>query len=179
MKSLNILLLLVIVPIYTFWIAPTYEEVKKIDANHQELRTVRDQKLLTLKKFRELANELGKSDTELNKSLARVPKDVEQENLIRDISKIAKDTKFTISGLGFSTSLDQKTGVNKVNIGFSVEGEYKKFARFLKAIEKAPRFYGIENFSISFNQGNDENTRKRPTRKVSMNVSLYTFYQGE
>jgi Tfp pilus assembly protein PilO len=103
--------------------------------------------------------------------LERVPTTLEQEKLILILQRISESTGFVFESLDFTQGENATLETSTWNVNFSISGRADKFTDFLEAIEKSPRFMGLQSFSYSIEKINGIDV-------IEMSVPLYTFAQS-
>ncbi|HEY5714120.1 MAG TPA: type 4a pilus biogenesis protein PilO, partial [Candidatus Gracilibacteria bacterium] len=109
--------------------------------------------------------------TALDLAYERIPPQNEQENLIRDIQKISKDTGFAFQGLGFAQSFNADMNVPQLVVNFNVRGAYAQLFAFLRSVEQNPRLLGMNNIRLTMSEDRDLG------RQVSTDLAVYALYQ--
>ncbi len=162
MKTRNILLSVALIAIAGFGLWPLYGVAQKKEATNERLFIQKQQQI---KRLTELENRETMTGTTIT-----IPTTPQQIEFINDIDRIAKATGLAIPN-SWSFSLGHNSDVNaeQVSVGFSLEGYRKQIQKFLKEVEKNPRFIGIKNLAFS-----TDSTRSIPRTKMS--VELYAFF---
>ena len=162
-------LALLMVPLFGFWIIPQNKALKTETAKIEDLQAETQSLQTKIKKLKDLDTLL--SDPKYDGVLERIPATLEQETLILILEKIAKSTGFVFDSISFSRGQNAELESSVLEANFSIRGRKDNFSKFLEAIEKSPRFMGIETFSYSVETTNDIDI-------INMSVPLYTFAQS-
>lgn len=173
MKRSSIWLLLLLIPLYGFWISPTKDflavQQKKIDALEKE-RADKTQELLDLQALKKELEVLQAENKNAGmEPLRKLPLEIEQENILKDLQKIAHGAGFRFQGVSFSTGVSKDLGLPEIRMNFSVTGLKAQVPKFLESIEKNERFLGMDDLGV--------NVENNSGQFVTMNVSLYAFSQ--
>lgn len=175
MKRSSIWLLLLLVPLYGFWVFPTQELLDKEQIKVEKLEEKRDEKTQELLELQELRDKLKKLQEE-NKNagmepLRKLPFSIDQEDLIQDLQEIANRSGFKFNAVGFSTGINKDLGLPEITMNFSVEGLKAQVPKFLQNIEENERFLLMDDLGVSVD--------KQTQQTVSMQISLHAFAQEE
>lgn len=175
MKNFKIISLVLCLPLYLFFIFPTYQTIEIQKSTILGLEKERAAKNIILKKLQAQKDNLGTKTAksiEQEKLLSQIPLTLEQENLIRNMGKLALSTGFSFSGFSFSKGSNAEVNAPQMNIGFAVTGAKKYAKDFLTLIENNDRFLGMESLNVSILR----DSKKIP--QVSMSIALYAFAQS-
>ncbi|MCK5460553.1 type 4a pilus biogenesis protein PilO [Candidatus Gracilibacteria bacterium] len=168
MNSWKIWLSFSILPIFVFWISPAWKEVKIEKKGVETLEILRDEKIKELQTLSEKKETLLDNDNQ--EILKKIPLTLEQENLIRDLTKISKETGFYFTSLSFGKGRNADVNAPQINLNFSVEGRLDKVQPFLSRIENNERFLGMNDLDLNIKD-------KNGLKIASFSVSLYAFAQ--
>jgi len=170
MNKIWLYAILIMIPLYGFWIVPQNKAVKVLQ---QEVSALEAETADYQKKIKQLKDldTLLKNPT-YDGVLERVPVSLEQETFILLLQQISKSTGFVFESISFNKGQNSTLEASTLNANFSIKGRADKFPDFLEAIEKSPRFMGLESFSYSV-----ENTNGIDI--ISMTVPIYTFAQSD
>ena len=167
MSNKKIIIFVICILFIGFVIIPIQRDVRNLQNTYMSLEKIMEKKNERLAELIKAKENIIEKDTPI---LKKIPLNLEQENVIRDIKKIAKNSGFDFSGLGFSKSYNEKVGANMLKISCSVKGPLHKAKELLETIENNERFFGMESLGIGTNSDN--------VPQVSFSISLYTFYQN-
>ncbi len=169
MKKTPLYALLLMIPLYGFWVVPQNKAIKAKQDDVAVLETETadyQEKIVKLKDLDELLQNPAYDGV-----LERIPTKLEQEKLILILQRITQSTGFVFEGLSFSKGVNSALETDTLKASFSVTGRADKFENFLKTIEKSPRFLGLESFSYRVENINGIDV-------ISMAVPLYSFAQS-
>lgn len=169
MKKIWLYSLLLMIPLYGFWIVP---QNKAIKAQKQDVAVLQAETEDYQRKIKQLKD----LDTLLQNPiydgvLERIPTTLEQEKLILILQKISESTGFVFESINFSRGENAALETSALYANFTLVGRSDKFVEFLEAIEKSPRFMGLDTFSYNTETINGIGV-------INMSVPLYTFAQS-
>lgn len=176
MKRYSIWLLLLLIPLYGFWISPTQEFVEEKNNKIEKSTKEKIGKIKELQELHLLKKELNKlTDNKKSTSsveiLRKLPSEIEQEKLLKDLQKIAGNASFRFNSVNFSTGMNKEMSLPEIRVDFSVKGPKSQVKKFLRSIETNERFLGMDKLTV--------NVSKKSTEMVSMKINLYAFAQEE
>ncbi|NCP67718.1 type 4a pilus biogenesis protein PilO [bacterium] len=169
MKKIWLYSLLLMIPLYGFWIVPQNKAVKAQQEDVAVLQAETEDYQRKIKQLKDLDALL--QNPIYDGVLERVPTTLEQEKLILILQKISESTGFIFESISFSRGENAALETSTLNANFTITGRADKFPDFLEAIEKSPRFMGLETFSYSIANINGIDV-------IDMSVPLYTFAQS-
>lgn len=167
MKNLKIFLGLGIVLLAGFAIQPWRAEVNEMKAQTEQLQTQRETAQIRFTQLQE-AEQISEENPE--ELLVKVPRTQEQEQVIRDITRIAERTGFDISQMTFSKRTDKtlKGGVLTTNV--VLEGPKKSLELFLLGTEQNERFLSVESLNVKVIDA-------ETSSKATVSLSIQSYYQ--
>lgn len=169
MKKIALYGLLLMIPLYGFWVLPQKNETKDQQKIVADLQSETADYQLKIKQFNDLDKLL--SDPKYDGVLERVPSTLEQETFILLLDRIAQSTGFVFDGVSFARGQNAELESSTLEANFSITGRQDKFQNFLMAIEKSPRFLGLSSFNYTVKNINNVDI-------ITMSVPLYTFAQS-
>ncbi len=169
MKKIWLYSLLLMIPLYGFWIVPQNKALKAKQADVAVLQEETEDYQVKIKQLKDLDTLL--QNPVYDGVLERIPTTLEQEKLILILQKVAESTGFLFESISFSRGQNATLETNTLTANFSITGRADKFSDFLEAIEKSPRFMGLESFAYSIETINGIDV-------ISMSVPLYSFAQS-
>ncbi len=169
MKKIWIYALLLLIPLYGFWIIPQNKAIKIRQVDLSILQAETEEYKTKIKQLSDLSKLLENPIYE--SVLEQIPTSLEQGIVILILQKIAQSTGFVFDSINFSRGQNATLETNTLNINFSIRGREDKFINFLEAIEKSPRFMGMESFAYNIETVNGIDI-------INMSVPLYTFAQS-
>jgi len=169
MKKIWIYALLLLIPLYGFWIIPQNKAVKAQQEDIAVLQAETEDYKVKIKQLSDLSKLL--ENPVYDGVLERIPTTLEQGMVILILQRITESTGFVFESLSFSRGQNATLETSTMNVNFSIRGREDKFVNFLEAIEKSPRFMGMESFAYSVQTVNGIDI-------INMSVPLYTFAQS-
>jgi Tfp pilus assembly protein PilO len=169
MKKIWIYALLLLIPLYGFWIVPQNKAVKAQQEDIAVLQAETEDYKVKIKQLSDLSKLL--ENPVFDGVLERIPTTLEQGMVILILQRITESTGFVFESLSFSRGQNATLETSTMNVNFSIRGREDKFVNFLEAIEKSPRFMGMESFAYSVQTVNGIDI-------INMSVPLYTFAQS-
>lgn len=170
MKKIWLYAILIMIPLYGFWIVPQNKAIKVQQQEVQALETETADYQKKIKQLKDLDTLL--KDPTYDGVLERVPVSLEQETFILLLQQIAKSTGFVFESISFNKGQNSSLETSTLNAKFSIKGRADKFPDFLEAIEQSPRFMGLESFGYTVEKTNGIDI-------ISMSVPVYTFAQSD
>lgn len=169
MKKIWIYALLLLIPLYGFWIVPQNKAIKVQQENLAILQAETEDYKVKIKQLSDLSKVL--ENPLYDGVLERIPASLEQGIVILILQKIAQSTGFVFESLAFNRGQNAALETSALSINFSIQGRKDNFINFLEAIEKSPRFMGMESFAYTVDTVNGIDI-------INMSVPLYTFAQS-
>lgn len=169
MKKIWLYSLLLMIPLYGFWIVPQNKSVNAQKQNIAVLQAETEDYQRKIKQLKDLDSLL--KNPIYDGVLERIPTTLEQEKLILILQRISESTGFIFESLNFSRGQNATLQTSTLMANFTIVGRGDKFIDFLEAIEKSPRFMGLSSFSYSTENINGIDV-------INMSVPLYTFAQS-
>ena len=157
-----------------FFLKPMWDEVNSLSLGRDDILSRKMElqaKLTDLQKVQETLNQ----DTEVSRetSLAAVPEKLEEDKLIADIVKIARDSDVAMSGISFGISPDSPPGeIAKTSINLSLTGTEGSIINFLRGVEANTRKIVVKTVSVQ------KASAESGVPLVNFNVAMETYYQG-
>ncbi len=172
MTLFGILLVFLAVAVYVFFAKPVGAEVSAIKDRIASKNIEMEDLKSDLAEYEEAKEELELvTEVQRRESLRAVPVNIDQDEVIRDLLKIAEDNNIILRSIGFSksgTAGDAK--VLRINAGF--EGGYDDLTRFLRGLETNSRLFRVVSINVQ--------VRKLDFidyEEVSFSLGIETFYQ--
>ena len=173
-----LLSLLAAVGLYFMYIAPTYEEIKILQAKEAEF----DQAFLEVREVRNILEELessyaGISREDLLKLEIFLPKEIDIARVVQNIGGIVgtydvpmKDTEVRSD----AKKDDGERGLRKHEIGFSIDASYEDFLSIISDIENNIQLANVSSIELKsiFSGGTELNIADT---LYSIKLILYSF----
>ncbi|MCK9186585.1 type II secretion system protein M [Candidatus Gracilibacteria bacterium] len=169
---IGIFLLLVVVVGYVFFTRGLSSKVNQmnVDITSKNLQIESSKakiaEMTAAEEELDLSSEVKK--TELLKS---VPKDVDQDQIIRDIIDTAKVHDITLNSIGFGKGASSKEGVGSLRINASFEGNYNDLVSFLESVEQNARVLIVDSINVQLGK-----TDLLDATRATFSLSMQAFY---
>lgn len=165
-QLLSVLLLLMMSVGAMVFVIPKRAEVKELQTKVEERASALASTELDYVSLQSLAEEVGSSASAKEKLLDAVPVGTAQDELILELSEIARKAGFQLNALNFSEGEDQEMG-SYLGVSANFSGDYDKLIAFLQRIENADRLMRVTNLSIQLTS----------TDSIVFNVNIAAFHQ--
>jgi len=168
----GIFLILLVVFGYVFYTKGIAVEVGQmsVDISGKNLQIEQSKakiaEMTSAEKELDLSSEVKK--TELLKS---VPKDVDQDQIIRDIIEMAKIHDIKLNSIGFGKGASSKEGVGSLRINASFEGNYNDLVSFLESVEQNARVLIVDSINVQLGK-----TDLLDSTRATFSLSMQAFY---
>jgi type IV pilus assembly protein PilO len=133
-----------------FWYVWARDKMTAIDAQRQQLATLRteiDTGLKTAKRLPEFRKEVTKLEAQLDRLRAVLPEEQDVADLLRRVQGMATQSNLAIRGFTPQT-VSRKTMHAEWPIGLKLEGTYHDLGAFLERVSKFPRIINVGNIKI-------------------------------
>ncbi|MFC1615859.1 hypothetical protein ACFL21_01850 [Patescibacteria group bacterium] len=171
----GILLILGVVAAFVFYSKPLsqqYGENKEtIGSRNQEIETL-EARIAQLKK--------AQTDLDLTSEVQRlevankIPNQMLQDDVIRDIVNISEDNKIILRSLSFGKGSSGSEGLGNLRINASFEGDYGDLMNFLRGIETNKRFFKVGTISVQINPDDISGIQL-----TTFTLSMESFYRED
>jgi len=141
-----------------------------IASAEKRIQNLEKKKVQAFEEFNNIEEQTKAVTTTQKDVLQRVPKNPEQEQILRDLQKIAKTTGYQFTQVAFTKEQNRDVGANELRANFTVEGPAEKMLQFLRAIENNQRFMGMETLNVQLSS-------RGALPMAALSVSLYSVYQ--
>lgn len=166
MRSLFIPFVLVLLLVGAGLLYPSWKSLKIQKSSLTQLTLDLEQKTKDLKRL----DEQVQQEESALKNLARsIPQYLDQSDIIRDITKIAKQHSFDFSSVQFSKGIQSQSNTPELVIQFDAEGAAEKITSFLEAFEQNDPFIGLRNLQVNIDKTSSINPQ------ANLGLSLYTL----
>ncbi len=168
MKNGKILAVVVAVCLIGFGIVPLHKSVKNFTEKNKTLLEKKEKKLAELK---ELTTESKESGDNLIDPEVRIPRKLEQTDLLVDLQVMASQTNIVLpSSWNFSVEDDKDLGLTKIKVSFPLTGSRGDIYKFLKLSEENKRFLLVDGLAV-------RSVAKNEAPVSEMNIGLTAFSQ--
>jgi len=169
---ISLLLLLLLVVVGVFWLKPNWDEVSALNTTleaRQNEKATLDSDLQNLQAAQQTLNQ----GTEVSQQMVldAIPEKFQQDQLIIQITDIAKKYSINMSSISFSIPLNSTDPIKKATINVSMTGSEGDLLLFLKGLENNLRKLVVKNITVQFGSSGDPN-------QVNFNISMETYFQG-
>lgn len=171
---ISILLILISFALGVFYLKPTWDSSNQLSLSLNEKNDYRSQLNSKLVSLQELQQELQlSSEVSQVMTLSSIPEKLLQDQLIIDLSKIAKDNDMNMNGISFDIPTSSVAGnVSKVNLSTSITGNYSSLISYLRDIEGNSRKFTVKNISVQVGETDTGISR------VNFNINMEAYFQG-
>lgn len=167
----SLVLVLAVIAVGLFWFKPNWDEQSALKVTEQARANEKAGIEATLKGLQDAqANLAGASEITQQTVLASIPEKLEQNNLIDQISKIAKDNNVNLSSISFSIPVNSVEVIKKTTINLSMTGGEDDLLRLLRGLENNPRKLVVKSVTVQFGQ-------TEGIARVNFNISMDAYYQ--
>lgn len=170
----SFLLFLAVILGMIFYVKPLWEEVDSLAKGRDDKLSQKEELQSTLTDL-QLVQQTLNAGTEVSRetSLASIPERLEEDKLITDIVKIARDNQVFMGGISFSIpSVSPPGEIAKAGISINLTGEEGALINFLRGIEANPRKIVVNSVSVQVASA------ESGVEMANFNVSMETYYQG-
>lgn len=169
-----LVLFLVTLVAAVFWLRPSWDEVNSLSLGRDDLLNQKqqlNQKLTDLQHLQESLN--AGSEVSKQTTLTAIPEKFEQDQLILDLNKIAKDNDIILNGVNFSIPSVLVPGqVSKATITSNLTGNQSQLISFLRSVENNTRKMLVKSITVQVGKTADGIGR------VNFNVNIEVYFQG-
>jgi len=168
----GIFLILLVVFGYVFYTRGVASNVSQMNADitsknlQIEASKAKVAEMTKAEKELDLSSEVKK--TELLKS---VPKDIAQDQMIRDIIDTSRLHDIKLNSIGFGKGASSKEGVGSLRINASFEGSYNDLVSFLESLEQNARVLIVDSISVQLGK-----TDLLDSTRATFSLSMQAFY---
>jgi type IV pilus assembly protein PilO len=168
-KGILIILLCVIVAVAGYFLltTPKLEELKKVEMEETNLRSVFDEKAAKAANLEAYKQQLDEMRQSFGALLRQLPNKTEIETLLTDISQTGISSGLEIE-LFKPEGLVPKDFYAEYPIKLRVTGRYHQFAQFISGVAALPRIVTLQNIEI-------EPAGKESGVKLAMELTAVTY----
>ena len=150
-----------------FFVLPGIREIREWQRKNEQLE-ISLQK--NIKKLKKLDAERAKISVSSDVAEKKIPRKIEQQNVIYDLRKIFLQSGFEIADLKFAKNFNEKVGAHELKVDFLARGPLERTRDFLRLIEKNERFLGLEKFDVA--------TAVKNNRAIaSFSATVFAFFR--
>jgi len=144
---LGLSILLIAIGLYSFWVKPMQSEVVDLQANFDSLKSQ-----IQSSELENVDTNIKLSSLEKNLLSQAIPSGFDQENLIKDISRMAIENLVQINNISFNrTSSADSLEIKTVQMSLNGKASDSNLRSFIHQLENANRIFVIKNINLSFN----------------------------
>lgn len=157
-----------------FYVKPLWDEVSSMNKGKIEKQEQKKELNDQLTELQLLQQDLNlTSEVTQETTLAAIPENLEQEQLINDLSDIAQKNDMVLNGINFGITSGGVAGeITKVSINANLNGNESSLVNFLKGVENNSRKLIVNNITVQIGETDLGLSR------VNFNVSMESYYQG-
>jgi len=173
MSIVGIVLLILSATFYALYLNPLRGEYADVGSALDE-KEVKIEELTTRienLKEAEVKMDLG-TEVQKNVLLAAIPVGVNQDGVIEDLVKIAKDNAIDLNSVSFGKGDSEFGGVGGLRLNASFQGDYNDLLNFLKSIEQNSRLFKVDSINVQVSYLDDLDMRR-----VTFSLSIMAYYQ--
>jgi len=168
----GVFLILLVVFGYVFYTKNISSAVSQMNADITSKNLQIEQSKAKIAEMTKAEKELDlSSEVKKTELLKSVPKDVAQDQIIRDIIDIAKVHDIKLNSIGFGKGASSKEGVGSLRINAGFEGSYNDLVSFLESIEQNARVLIVDSISVQLGK-----TDLLDSTRATFSLSMQAFY---
>jgi len=158
-----------------FYLRPLWDEVNSLSMGRDDImeqKTALQDKLVNLQQLQQNLN--LSSEVSRETSLTAIPEKLEEDKLITDIVKVARDNDVSMNGINFGIPVSSAAGeIAKTTININLTGTESALTGFLRGIEANARKIVVNSITVQMAASEAD------VQLVNFNVNMETYYQGE
>lgn len=162
MKGWFLTVIVVVIAALGGGVFPTWKANKALKAEIETLNKTLEEKITDLKSLEE--QQVKQKEKQQNIA-QRIPVELDQGEVIRDVQNLAVKTGFVFDSLRFSKGVHGSTQVPKLSVQFQVRGKGDRLLSLLTALENNDPFLGLTSLNVI----------REENKEMVLNVDLYTF----
>lgn len=171
---IGVFLIVLAIAGYSFYTRPLANFNNEIQADisskSAEVETLEAQ-VETLKKAKEEFN--LSSEVERIESLKAIPLELNQDEVIDDLTEIAENYDITLHSISFGKGQVSEQGVGSLRISASFEGNYLDLTDFLEGLEQNARLFIVDSISVQVSQAEISNIER-----ANFSLTIEAFFQN-
>ena len=168
----SIILILIVVFGGIFLLKPFRSDVASLNETVQAKEAELNEVETEYNDLEALSEEAEITEKGIQDFLNKIPADLEQDILIKNIYEIAEDNDIILNAISFGVSENPLTQVNSVSMSASFIGDYNDLVKFLEGLEENSREIHVKTINV---QVLDE---KDNIQRINFNLTLESFYQA-
>ena len=157
-----------------FYIKPLWDEVSSLALGRDDKISQKTDLQATLTDLQYVQESLN-AGTEVSRetSLSSIPERLEEDKLITDIVKIARENNVFMGGINFNIPTSSPAGeIARAGININLTGTEGSLINFLRGIEANSRKIVVNSISVQMA------STESGVPLANFNVSMETYYQG-
>lgn len=157
-----------------FYVKPTWDSVTQLSLAREEKIVTRNELNTKLVDLQQLQQELQMtSEVTRETTLSAVPEKLDQDQLILDLSRIAKDNDMLMTGINFGIPTSSFSGeVARVTISTNITGNQSSLISYLRDVEGNTRKLTVKNISVQIGETDTGISR------VNFSINMEAYFQG-
>ena len=168
---ISLLLLAAIVLVGLLWLKPNMDQVsalRLVEREREQTSSQLQSELSSLQSAR--ATLSGASEIDQVTVLAAIPENFEQDNLINQISEIARKYDVNIGSISFSIPFSSSEEVKRGGVSISMTGTESDLLRLLSGIENNARKLVVRSITVQLGQTGGYD-------RANFSIAIDTFFQ--
>lgn len=156
------------------YVKPTWDSVTQLAAAREEKTITRNSLNTKLVDLQQLQQELQlTSEVVRETTLSAVPEKLDQDELILDVSKIAKKNDMLMNGINFGIPTSSHPGeVAKVTVSTNITGNQSSLISYLRDVEANTRKLTVKSISVQIGETDSGISR------VNFSINMEAYFQG-
>lgn len=170
---IGVFLVLLSIATYVFFVSGLANGVDEKRAEIED-KTVKIAQMKKQVEDLKVAEEKWNVSTEVQRAevLKSIPVDLNQDQVIEDLVKIAKSNDIELNSVSFGKGAEGKDGIGSLRINSSFEGNYADLVNFLEAIEQNGRLFKVNTINVQVNT-----FEVSSFERISFALNLEAYYQ--
>lgn len=164
----TLFLVLLVVLLGFLYFQPLRDQVQEKQAEKQVLATQVFDLTEELAELEKLQEDLPESEVARKKILGKIPAELEQDQLVLDLSRLATEHVVDFSALSFGLGGTTEEGLQRVTVNGSFSGSYDNLVKFVEAIEENEREIMVKSVGVQLSE----------TGTARFNLNMEAYYQA-
>lgn len=166
------LVLVIALVVMQFLVFPMVDQNGALETQRTQLSDENTQMVAKIAELQRVQDSLSSvTDVEKMQLLSSVPLQMQQDQLLLDLNRLALSHNMTLQNVSFSPQ-SAATGVKTVSMNANFVGTYASLTDFLKALEENSRKVVVKTLSVQVG------TSEKGAETVNFSLQLEAFYQS-
>lgn len=113
------------------------------------------------------------SEVERLESFKAIPLELNQDEVINDLTEIAENYDITLHSISFGKGQENSQGVGSLRISASFEGNYLDLTDFLEGLEQNARLFIVDSISVQVGRAEISNIER-----ANFSLTIEAFFQN-